>query len=56
LRTSRNIKKVIEFEDVVDEFFSVQKQLQDKMRDFVKDIFNAADVNLMIDMKNNFLV
>jgi len=44
-KINNNHEKVIEFEDVVDEFFSVQKRLQDKTRDFVKDIFNAADVS-----------
>jgi len=35
---------VIEFEDAVEEFLRVQRTLQDKMKGFVKDIFNAADV------------
>ena len=35
---------VIEFEDAVEEFLGIQRTLQDKMKGFVKDIFNAADV------------
>jgi len=41
----KNTKPMIEFEDAVEEFLRVQRTLQDKMKGFVKDIFNAADLD-----------
>jgi len=35
---------VIEFEDAVSEFLTVERSLQDKVKGYVKDVFNAADV------------
>jgi hypothetical protein len=38
---------VIDFEDAADEFLNIHRNLQDSVKDFVKDIFNATDVNLL---------
>lgn len=36
----------MEFEDIIDRFFFVQKTLRDEVCAFVKDIFSAANVRI----------